>query len=309
MTDPSGPSASPDSSVGVVGAACARCGDFAPLRRVGRRDLCAACVPRRHPILAEPPSAGLYVRWSFELLRTMGAPAALVSMATMGLFALASAGAQAAIGYVPGRSTPADIVLSLAMIVASFPVYAFIGGYLTALGVQAIDGYVDARAALRTGLSRMPALVGVSLGGGLVVGAGLMCCCVPGLVLGVLFALPVPAVIAHRCGPIDAIGRSVEVVRGAYAPLTLALTVTSLVWIVGSMTAQLPTLAMMFERMMSGGPEAMAHLTAHPPAWFRALTVVEAAVGALFLVPLANTATVVYLNRTEGAHAPGVHAG
>jgi hypothetical protein len=38
--------------------------------------------------------------------------------------------------------------------------------------------------------------------------------------------------------------------------------------------------------------------------WFHAATVLEAMLGSLFVLPLLNTATVVYLNRTEGAHAP-----
>jgi hypothetical protein len=301
MTDPSGPSAG--------GAACERCGDFAPLRRVGRRDLCAACIPRRHPILAEPPSAGLYVRWSFALLRTMGAPAAAVCTITAAIVTTLSVGVPAALGVVPGQLDPEAIAVSLSLMLLTAPVYSYVGAVTTALGVQAVDGYVDVRAALRTALARMPALLAVGFGGGVIVFAGLLCCCVPGFVFGLFLALPVPAIVAHGCGPIEAMRRSIRLVRGAFGPLTLALSVTSLVLVVGSLATQIPTLAYTFERMASGGPEQALSLSANPPAWFRALTIVESVIASLFLLPIANTATVVYLNRTEGAHAPGVDAG
>jgi hypothetical protein len=196
------------------------------------------------------------------------------------------------------------LIVSAVTLLASIPVYTFVFGFVTALGVQAIDDRVDVRGALGTAWRRLPSLALTSSGAGFAIVAGLFCCCVPGMVLGVLLALPLPAVIVHGCGPVEALKRSAEVARGVPGPLAGAASITSLVWMVGNFGAQLPTLIYLLMQMFEQGPAAMLAVAEHPPLWFLGATVLEQMIGALFLVPLANTATVVYLNRTEGAHAP-----
>jgi hypothetical protein len=72
------------------------------------------------------------------------------------------------------------------------------------------------RPSLRFAVRRLPAIVGVALLSGLLVGLGWLFCLVPGVYLYVAFSVAVPVLLLEGAGPSRALGRSRELVRGRW---------------------------------------------------------------------------------------------
>lgn len=98
----------------------------------------------------------------------------------------------------------------------------FLAGRLAQAGCfRAIaDAYlgeeVSWRSSLRFALRRLPALVGLSILSGILVGIGTILLVIPGIYLYVAFAVSVPVLLVEGAGPAGALQRSRELVRGRW---------------------------------------------------------------------------------------------
>jgi hypothetical protein len=89
------------------------------------------------------------------------------------------------------------------------------------------------RSSLRFALRRLPAIVGLALLSGLLVGLGALFCVIPGIYLYVAFSVAVPVLLVEGAGPSRSLGRSRELVRGRWwAACGVALVGYLLVWVV-----------------------------------------------------------------------------
>jgi hypothetical protein len=110
----------------------------------------------------------------------------------------------------------------------------------TAVCFKAVaDAYLGAepdwRRSLRFGARRLGALFVLWFTYSLVVGIGLVLLLVPGIWLGVAFAVSVPALLLERIGPFAALGRSFRLVRGRWwASFGTVLVGFVLVWIIAT---------------------------------------------------------------------------
>ncbi len=279
---------------------CERCGDFAPLVPVGRRWLCQSCVAKRHPVLAEPASTGLYVAWSFKLLRAMGGPAIAMWVGTSLLYNVVVALAQGAFSTDPSRLDPRMLAFAVTTMSVYLVVYVYCAAFQTALAAQAIDGAVDVRAAARlAGRKLSPALLSTSVAS-FAMFAGCLMCLVPGLVISLVWALPIPAIVVHGAGPLEALGRSFRAGHDAWTHIGLALSVAFVVLVGVLVLASAPLGGYVMLVMLESGPEAVAALSASVE--YRVVGVLLGALSAIAYVPIVNVAAIAYLNRTEGAN-------
>jgi len=88
--------------------------------------------------------------------------------------------------------------------------------------------------ALAFGLRRLPAVVGLLLLSGIGVAAGVLLLIVPGVWLGTVWALALPALLFERTGVIGALGRSRGLVRGRFWPVLGLLVLAFLMTIFGA---------------------------------------------------------------------------
>jgi hypothetical protein len=89
-------------------------------------------------------------------------------------------------------------------------------------------------AALMFGLRRLPEVVGLLLMTGLGVAAGILLLVVPGVWLGTVWALALPALLFERTGVFGALGRSRGLVRGRFWPVLGLLALAFLLTIFGA---------------------------------------------------------------------------
>ena len=88
------------------------------------------------------------------------------------------------------------------------------------------------RAELLEALRRVPALVALFVLSLLIIGAGLVALAVPGIYLAVALTLAWPALMLERRGPVDAIHRSMYLVKGSWWHTSAVLAVAGVIAIV-----------------------------------------------------------------------------
>jgi hypothetical protein len=72
------------------------------------------------------------------------------------------------------------------------------------------------RSSLRFALRRLPAVVGLAVLSGIIVGLATLLCVIPGIYFFVAFSVAVPVLLVEGAGPSRALGRSRELVRGRW---------------------------------------------------------------------------------------------
>jgi hypothetical protein len=100
----------------------------------------------------------------------------------------------------------------------------------TAVCFKAVaDAYLgsepDWRRSLRFGARRLAGLLGLALAGSVIIVLALLALLIPGIWLMVSYSVAVPALLLERAGPITALRRSFQLVRGRWWPTAGALTV------------------------------------------------------------------------------------
>jgi hypothetical protein len=99
---------------------------------------------------------------------------------------------------------------------------SFLAGRLAQAGCfrAVADAYlgeqVGWRSSLRFALRRLPAVIGLTILSGILVGLGTILCIIPGIYLYVAFSVAVPVLLVEGAGPSRALGRSRELVRGRW---------------------------------------------------------------------------------------------
>lgn len=144
---------------------------------------------------------------------------------------------------------PAMVIITIAVIVAAMQQASLTLAATHALLAEPIT----AGAAMSGAIYRMPAMIAAGIVSGLAQGAGLLCCCLPGIFLVLAFFVTVPAIIIEDCGPFRALSRSWELMMtgtpGTMHPLAKAGIIGLIVFAVGMAVgtlAGLPQLALSF---------------------------------------------------------------
>lgn len=83
------------------------------------------------------------------------------------------------------------------------------------------------------------ALIVWSILSGIAIGIGFLLLIIPGLILMTIWAVGAPAIVAEDCGPIEAFGRSYELVRGQAWTVFGVLVVVFLIMFVASLIASI----------------------------------------------------------------------
>ena len=127
----------------------------------------------------------------------------------------------ASVSGTPTQLSGSDVAtFAVGLIIAAL--INFLAGRLAQAGCfRAIaDAYlgeeVSWRSSLRFALRRLPALVGLSILTGILVGLGFVLLVIPGIYLLVAFTVAVPVLLVEGAGPARALGRSRELVRGRW---------------------------------------------------------------------------------------------
>ena len=101
-------------------------------------------------------------------------------------------------------------------------VISFLAGRLAQAGCfrAVADAYLGEEvswgSSLRFALRRLPAVVGVTVLTGILAALGAVFCVVPGVYLYVAFSVAIPVLLVEGAGPVRALGRSRELVRGRW---------------------------------------------------------------------------------------------
>lgn len=130
--------------------------------------------------------------------------------------------------------------LTATMIVAAVAILSALlasAACLQAVGEAWLGGQPTAARSLRFALRRFGPLIWLAIALVVALTVAFFCLIVPGIWLGVAWSLAVPALLFERVGPLAAIGRSFELVRGRWWPVfgtllvgyLLALVVASLI--------------------------------------------------------------------------------
>lgn len=136
-----------------------------------------------------------------------------------------------------GPTLLANLVSALVQIVAT----VLLTGVITAVMGQAVLGHpVTLSDAWATVRPRAWRLLGLGLLVLLVVGIGLFCCLIPGLLLGAYFSLSAAALILEKSTVIESMGRSWRLVGGAFWRTVGALTLMTIIYFVINFAVGIP---------------------------------------------------------------------
>jgi len=199
-----------------------------PHRPAGKSPLRLRLV---EPIALRPLAFGEVLDTAFNLFKRNFKTVLLISVVIMVPLVLISGAAAA--GLAPGEFTVADAETASPEEVLGFLVpllgAAGFGALVQMLGsllVQAATTRVyseayrgirlDPRTALRVGLARLPAMLGLTLLSSLAFLVGILLCVLPGVWLYVALGLAPAALIAEGSGVFASLGRSFRLVQGSW---------------------------------------------------------------------------------------------
>ena len=194
------------------------------------------------------------------------------------------------VGFMIAAYTALPIFLLASLLVYSAGatiVFAVVRGVIT-------GNEVDGGKALASGWKRIPSMVLTSILTWIAVMFGAIFCLLPGLYIGILFALAVPVAFLEGRSPFSALGRSLELIRNrgpkglgsgnnAVRVVVIGL-VTTVVWYALNVFASIPQAAAVFIGLSSRGME-MTPIgpSPLPMTWILPLYFVGAVVQGMFL--------------------------
>ncbi len=225
------------------------------------------------PIALRPLAFGEVLDTSFNLFKRNFKSAVIVSAVIMIPLSLLGAAASAGLA-------PSDLAALDDPNVTPEEVLGILGGFFGALGagtllqllgsvlVQAAttriysENYrgvkIEPGDALRFGLSRLPAMIGLTLISSIGVMLGVLLCIAPGVWLYAAWGLAPAALIAEGAGPLGSLGRSFNLVKGAWWRVFGMLFVTSLlVAVITSIVTAPLQIAVTFGSGFAESPEAV----------------------------------------------------
>jgi hypothetical protein len=170
----------------------------------------------------------------------------------------------------------------------------FLSGFITVIVGHAVLGKpVTFAQAWEEFKPRLLPLLGATLLATLLIAVGVVLCIVPGIWLGVLFALVTPALVLERCGISTAFGRSRALVNGAWWRTFGILLLTAVIgWVISSIISIPFTLMGSASTGFSGDPTAALSVGS------LILTTIGAIIASTITLPFTSAVTVlVYVDR------------
>lgn len=159
---------------------------------------------------------------------------AAVAMGPLDLFSLALADPEAPLDETLGPLLGPYLVLGLGSILSLLGTVLVQASSIAALA-QAYQGEEpDWRVSLRAGGRRLLAVLAALLVTSLVAGIGLLFCLLPGILLYTMWSVTPAVVVAEQKGPLAALGRSWNLVKGRLWPVLGALVLAYLLYFVAS---------------------------------------------------------------------------
>lgn len=161
-------------------------------------------------------------------------------LALFGASALLNAPIQVVTALVAARLGDADRLATVGTMLAPFGmlwifVYPFLKLFMTGIAVDALaDRSVEPAATLRMALRRTLPALGMLILFGIALMVGMVLFVVPALVLILTWFVVLPVMAVEGRGPIEAFGRSSELMRGMRWRLLLLLVLAGLLWLVVS---------------------------------------------------------------------------
>lgn len=129
-----------------------------------------------------------------------------------------------------GLAVAGAIVFFPLIVVASVLAYLLPAGAVTRLAADAYLGNpVSRAAALRSSWGKVLPLLAVAILMGMAVGLGFVLCIIPGVLAWIALFAGVPAVMLEGRDPVDALGRSVQLAKGAWGEIFV---VQFLLWLI-----------------------------------------------------------------------------
>lgn len=117
-------------------------------------------------------------------------------------------------------------IASIVVAILSFMAGVWAQGAITRIAVERVRGKsLGARDALMATLPRYPAMLGASFLFVLATGLGTLLCVVPGVIAYLWLAVSLPAAACEEIGPLDALGRSIDLTEGSRLTIFLAMLV------------------------------------------------------------------------------------
>ena len=145
---------------------------------------------------------------------------------------------------------------SLVVALLSFMVLVWGQGAMARIAVDRVRGRsLGARDALMATLPRYPALLGATFLVALATGVGSLLCLLPGIIAYLWLVVAVPAAACEEIGPLDALGRSIDLTEGSRLTIFLAALVVGLAFMALTFCILSPV---MFSAVQSGiDPETL----------------------------------------------------
>jgi hypothetical protein len=169
-------------------------------------------------VLGGDVSAGGLIGDSFRLVARF--------VQTVALFALLAALGTTALDLL-GNVLPKHVVISILLALAGGAMTTIVeAAWISLLASAATGTALDPSASLRKGLETALPLFGCNFVAGLAIGFGTLLFIVPGIILGLGWALAAPAVVAGRRDPMQALGDSWYLTTGHKLDLLLAFFAT-----------------------------------------------------------------------------------
>lgn len=181
--------------------------------------------------------------YSFGIGRVISNAFTAIGRAPLALFgasALLNAPIQVVTALVAARMGDADRLVTVGTMLAPFGmlwifVYPFLKLFMTGIAVDALaDRSVEPAATLRMALRRTLPALGMLILFGIALMVGMVLFVVPALVLMLTWFVILPVMAVEGRGPIEAFGRSSELMRGMRWRLLLLLVLAGLLWLVVS---------------------------------------------------------------------------
>lgn len=204
--------------------------DRPDLRPLGVGEIVDAAIRvyRAHfPVLMR---ISLVVLGPIALIQIAGA----VAMGPLDLMGLATADPDAPLDEVLGPILGAYAVLGIGSILSSLGTVVVQASSIAALA-QAYQGESpDWQMSLRAGFRRFLPVLGALVVTWLVAGLGLLLCLIPGVLLYTMWSVAPAVVVAERSGPLTALRRSWNLVRGRLWPVLGAIVLAYILYFVAS---------------------------------------------------------------------------
>ena len=146
---------------------------------------------------------------------------------------------QEELAQLPGYFESLFLVLGLVLLISWI-----VGSLATATAIRLTSeeiekGEASVQASFKWATSKLPSVWAVSLLYGIIIFFGFLALYVPGIILGIMFSLALPAVLIENCGVLDSLGRSRVLVGHRWSKTFALFLILGLVLLVAAVAVDL----------------------------------------------------------------------